>query len=72
MAGKKGMIRMSKETVAVLNRIDKGVYGKLLQLKIAKGVGGSMNKFINGILLKEVVENDILLKGYEVDYSEFE
>lgn len=54
-------IRMEKETME-----------NLVRLKVVKGAGGSLNKFINGILVREIVDNDILLKGYEVDYSEFE
>ena len=72
MAGKKGMVRPSKETVSMLNRIDKHVYEKLLRLKIVEGANISFNKYVNRILAGYVNENGVKIEGREIDYSEFE
>ena len=72
MAGKKGMIRPSKETVSMLNRIDKNVYEKLLRLKVVEGSTISFNKYVNRILAGYVNDNAVKIEGREIDYSDFD
>lgn len=63
---------MSKDQVRVTIRFDRSIYEKLLKLKIGRGDKGSFNRWINKEMGRVVNENEILIKGYEVDYSDFE
>ena len=61
-----------KDTISVLLRVDKLTYERLLKLKIAGGGNISLNKFLNKILSEHTVRHEVEIKGYEVNYEDFE
>ena len=70
--GRKKILNRGELTVTTTLRVKKYTYERLLRLKVIEGSGSTVNRFINGILLKYVMERKGLLEGRELDYSEFE
>ena len=52
--------------------IERYTYERLLKLKIAEGDNSSFTKWVNRKMTKIVNENETLIKGYEVDHSDFD
>jgi len=70
--GRKKILNRGELIVTTTLRVKKYTYERLLRLKVIEGSGITVNRFINGILLKYVMERKGLLECRELDYSEFE
>lgn len=60
------------DSVKILLNIERYTYEKLLKLKIAEGDNSSFTKWLNKKMTKVVSDNEVLIKGYEIDHSDFE
>jgi len=69
-----GKIRLDRgsDLVRLNLKVERTTYEMLIKLKIAEGDGSSFTKWLNKKFIRIVNDNSALIKGYEVDNSDFE
>lgn len=60
------------DMVRLTLNIERMTYEKLLRLKIAEGDDSGFTKWLNKKLAGVINSNEVLIKGYEVDNSDFD